>query len=78
MNRIGMIVDLSHVSVTTMHAALNASSRPVLFSHSSSRALVDHPHNVPDDVLRRLRDNGGVCQVTFVASFVSEAAQFRT
>ena len=75
MNRIGMIVDLSHVAVTTMHAALNASSRPVLFSHSSSRALVDHPRNVPDEVLGRLRENGGVCQVTFVPSFVSEACR---
>jgi len=78
MNRIGMIVDLSHVSATTMHAALDASSRPVLFSHSSSRALVDHPRNVPDDVLRRLRDNGGVCQVTFVPPFVSEACRVWT
>lgn len=78
MNRIGMIVDLSHVSVTTMHAALDASSRPVLFSHSSSRALVDHPRNVPDDVLRRLPANGGVCQVTFVPSFVSEACRVWT
>ena len=78
MNRIGMIVDLSHVSATTMHAALDASSRPVLFSHSSSRALVDHPRNVPDDVLRRLQDNGGVCQVTFVPPFVSEACRVWT
>jgi membrane dipeptidase len=73
MNRIGMIVDLSHVAVTTMHAALDATSRPVLFSHSSARALVDHPRNVPDEVLRRLPDNGGVCQVAFVPAFVSVA-----
>lgn len=57
MNRIGMIIDLSHVAVTTMHAALNATSKPVLFSHSSARALVDHPRNVPDEVLLRLPVN---------------------
>lgn len=75
MNRIGMIVDLSHVAPTTMHVALDVTSQPVLFSHSSARALVDHPRNVPDDVLHRLRANGGVCQVTFVPSFVSEACR---
>jgi len=71
MNRIGMIVDLSHVAVTTMHAALDVSSKPVLFSHSGARALVDHPRDVPDEVLTRLAGNGGVCQVTFVPPFVS-------
>lgn len=75
MNRIGMIVDLSHVAPTTMAAALDVTSRPVVFSHSSSRALVDHPRNVPDDVLTRLSANGGVCQVTFVPRFVSEACR---
>ena len=71
MNRIGMIVDLSHVAVSTMHAALDVASKPVLFSHSGARALVDHPRDVPDDVLTRLAGNGGVCQVTFVPAFIS-------
>ncbi|HYA01202.1 MAG TPA: dipeptidase [Candidatus Binatia bacterium] len=71
MNRVGMLVDISHVAVSTMHAALDATTRPVIFSHSSARALVDHPRNVPDDVLQRLSGNGGVCQVAFVPSFVS-------
>jgi membrane dipeptidase len=71
MNRIGMIVDLSHTALTTMHAALEVSTRPVLFSHSSARALVDHPRNVPDDVLTKMAAGGGVCQVTFVPGFVS-------
>jgi len=73
MNRIGMIVDLSHVAVSTMHAALDVTSKPVLFSHSGARALVDHPRDVPDDVLSRLAGNGGVCQVTFVPAFISAA-----
>ncbi len=71
MNRIGMIVDLSHVAVSTMHAALDVTSKPVLFSHSGARALVDHTRDVPDDVLNRLAGNGGVCQVTFVPAFIS-------
>lgn len=71
MNRIGMIVDLSHVTTATMNAALDVTSEPVLFTHSSSRALVDNERNVPDDVLERLRVNGGVCMVTFVPTFVS-------
>ena len=71
MNRIGMIIDLSHVSAATMRAALDASEEPVLFTHSSCRALVDNPRNVHDDVLRRLPGNGGVCMVTFVPPFVS-------
>jgi membrane dipeptidase len=72
MNRIGMLVDLSHVSSDTMHAALDVSSEPVLFTHSSCRALVDNPRNVPDEVLLRLPDNGGVCMITFVPPFVSQ------
>lgn len=75
MQRIGMLVDLSHVAPVTMHAALNTAFAPVIFSHSGSRAVHDHPRNVPDDVLTRLRDNGGVVQLTFVASFVSAEAR---
>jgi membrane dipeptidase len=73
MNRIGMLADLSHVAETTMHATLDVSTAPVIFSHSSARALVDHPRNVPDAVLARLAACGGVCQVAFVPSFVSTA-----
>ena len=72
MQRLGMLVDLSHVAVTTMNAALDMASAPVIFSHSSARALTDNPRNVPDDVLARLAGNGGVCMVAFVPFFVSQ------
>jgi membrane dipeptidase len=71
MNALGMLVDLSHVAATTMHDALDTSTAPVVFSHSSCRAVTDHPRNVPDDVLERLPANGGVLMVTYVPAFVS-------
>jgi membrane dipeptidase len=73
MNRLGMLVDCSHVAPDTMRAALRVSESPILFSHSSARALCDHPRNVPDDVLESLAATGGVCMVTFVPKFVDQA-----
>jgi membrane dipeptidase len=71
LNRLGMFVDISHVSPDTMRDALSFSRAPVIFSHSSSFAIDPHPRNVPDDVLRQLASNGGVCHVAFIKDFIS-------
>ncbi len=73
MNRLGMLLDLSHVSPKVMSDALAISAAPIIFSHSSARALTDHRRNVPDSILTKLPQNGGVVMVTFIPAFVSQA-----
>jgi membrane dipeptidase len=72
MQRLGMLVDLSHVAPTTMSDAFDTAEAPLIFSHSSAFAVCDHPRNVPDTILARLASNGGLCMITFVPAFVAQ------
>lgn len=75
MNRMGMMVDISHASIETMQSALDLSDAPVIFSHSSSRAVCDSPRNVPDDILNIMAEKDGVIMITFVNMFLNEDAR---
>ena len=75
LNRLGMIVDCAHVSADVMHQVLDISQAPIVFSHSNARALCDHPRNVPDDVLDRVKANGGIVMATFVPDFINQASR---